>query len=71
MPAICDESTDALLGLGQGLGFGLEMHTCDESTDSLAAARSFLFCSPPLRILVRVRVGAAARVRVRVGVRVS
>ena len=44
------------------------MHTCDESTDSLAAARSFLFCSPPLRILVRVRVRARARVRVRVRV---
>ena len=25
-----------------------------------------MFCSPPLRILVRVRVGARARVRVRV-----
>ena len=50
------------------------MHTCDESTDSLAAARSFLFCSPPLRILVRVRVRAKVRrvrVRVRVGVRVG
>ena len=37
---------------------------CEESTDSLAAARSFLFCSPPLRILVRVRVRVRVRARV-------